>query len=120
MHNSDKQVDKEYFYRRIFTGITISSGLLFSILINGWISYSIAINTNFAFIVLTLSFLGVISSYIYGCILVYIRHKTRKQQRRYTSGFGGRIALVLSCLIQGIATFFLAIMIFFLLYPGPK
>ncbi len=112
--------NQEYVYRRVFTGITISSGLLFIILINSWISYSIAINKNIAFMLAIFSFFGVLSSYVFGCILIYIRRKTRKQERRYTSGFGGRIALVLAYLIQGIATFFLVIMVLLLLYPGPK
>lgn len=111
---------KEYFYRRIFTGITIFSGLLFIVLVYGWLSFGAVINSNITFVVLILSFLGLISSYLSGCVLIYIRFTTFKQKRKYTSGLGGKVALILSGLMQLLGICLLAIMINYFLYPGPK
>lgn len=107
-----KHRNKELYFRRTFNIISICSGLVFAVEAVAWLFSIQSIENRVEVTTFLISFLGLITSYVFGLILLIVKFKTLGEQRVYTTFFGSHVFSVVSWIVLGITTYFLTFLIF--------
>lgn len=113
-------IGKEFFHRRIFTGIVFSVLLLLIILISDWVYFKSSLPGQLYFILMVLCLLGYISSFVYAFYVLYLRVKTNGQKRIYKTFLGNKWIYGLSWMALGLQSYFVGIALIYWFYSGGR
>ena len=113
-------IDKEYFHRRVFTGIVSCSLLCLIIVLTDWVYFKGSLPEYVNFVLIALCLLGYISSFVYAFYVLHSRVKTKRQKRIYQTFLGNKWTYGLSWMALGLQSYFVGVVLIYWFYSGGR